>query len=123
MNRAGESIASGHSTPMPPITVAALLVSHARDCGLWRHGGYGPIPISAQELAAWAAGTGAELGPDDFQSILDASRTYVSAYCEYDTVSANPPWSPEETEAEAAARTKAEERFFDMLMGVGGNDG
>ena len=94
MTRAGEILEDGGSVDLPPAPHAALLVSHLTACGLSRDGMAGRVPVSAQELAAWAAGTGAEIGPIDFQDMLDTSRAYVAAFQEFDTAMIGSPWAP-----------------------------
>lgn len=103
---------------MPPAPRAALVVSHISACGLSSEGFSGRVPISAQELSAWAVGTDTQLGPIDFQDMLDASRAYVTALSEFDTVMVNAPWAPEMTEAEESDHAAAQERMFDIMMGV-----
>lgn len=106
------------SIDMPPAPCAAFLVSHLLACGLSRDGFAGRIPLSAQELSAWAAGTCTELGPADFQDMLDTSRAYVAAFHDFDTRMVDPPWSPEMTGEEEARHMVAQEKLFDMIMGV-----
>ena len=118
MTRAGEIAAGGGSVDLPPAPNAAPLVSHLSACGLSREGFAGRVPINSQELAAWAAGTDTQLGPIDFQDMLDASRAYVTALVEFDTVMINAPWAPETTVEQDADHAAAEERAFDIMMGV-----
>lgn len=120
MNRAAETIAAGEEIELPPLSVAALLATYAEECGLSREGFSGPVPISAQELVAWANATDTILGSTDFQTMIDASRIFVAAYHEFDGAAVGPPWDSEDDSEERAA---AERRLFDMLMGVGGDNG
>lgn len=118
MTRAGEIAMDGGAVDLPPAPHTALLVSHLTECGLSREGMAGRSPLTAQELAAWAAGTDTQLGPIDFQGILDASRAYVAAVQEFDTVMIGSPWAPEMSDEEEADHLAAQERLFDMMMGV-----
>lgn len=118
MTRAAEAVAAGEDIVLPPVPKAAFLAHCAEECGLSRSNGMGPVPISAQELAAWADKTAIDLGPVDFQNILDAGKTYVAAWSEYNAKSVDPPWQPDMTPEEEAEARKAEERYFDMLMGA-----
>lgn len=115
MTRAGEAYASGQKLSWPPLSSASLIATYVSRSGAARHGG----PITSMELAAWANGTRAVLGPIDFQDILDASRTYAAAASEYDGIMCPPPWS----DLDDASSAEAEERFFDKIMGVTSDDG
>ena len=78
----------------------------------------GPVPITASELSDWAQGTATDLGPADFQQLLEASRMYVSAVAEFMHNDVPAPWVPEMTAEEQAAAARREERMFDRMMGV-----
>ena len=118
VTRAGEIMADGGSVDLPPAPKAALLIAHISSCGISREGFSGQVPLTAQELSAWAKGTSTTLGPIDFQDMLDTSRAYVTALMEFDTVMINAPWAPEMTAEENDQRIAAEERAFDIMMGV-----
>lgn len=86
--------------------------------GLRDSGAAGMVPLSPQTLTAWAQGTCTDLGPIDFQDILDGSRAYISAYHEFDGKPCFAPWEPgltPEQEAEVIARQRA---AMDRAMGV-----
>lgn len=118
VTRAVEIIADDGRVEFPPAPRAQYLIHCADQCGLSRYGGYEPAPITAQELAAWAAHTGTELGAIDFQDLLDASVAYTTARARYDRNILPPPWERVLTEEEALEAREAERRYFDMLMGV-----
>lgn len=79
----------------------------------------GRTPISPTELAAWKKGTMAELGPIDFQDVLDLSSIFLSALAEFGDKYCDPPWSPELTPDEQAQYELAQEEKWDKIMGVG----
>lgn len=81
-------------------------------------GGMALAPITAQELQAWQIGTCADLGPRDFQDALETSRAFVAAVSEYDGKQCDAPWSPELAPEDAARVEAAQERVWDMMMGV-----
>jgi|GEM_PF-5410077 hypothetical protein len=119
LTRMGEMRVRREDPKLPPLTTAAYLAQCLIGVGIKMPAPSGGVaPLSALELRSWAEATSADLGPIDFQNILDASREYVAAYHEYNSKAVQPPWEPEITAEEKAARDAAEERFFDMMMGV-----
>jgi hypothetical protein len=105
---------------LPPTPKAALLVHYLQDAGLRDSGAAGMVPLSPQTLTAWAQGTCTDLGPIDYQDILDASRVYVSAYHEYNGKPFPPPWEPDMTPEQVADAIKAQQRAMDRAMGLVG---
>lgn len=102
---------------LPPVTSAALLVSYLHQVGFFSRGMAGMEPLTPLTLRAWQEGTCTDLGPIDFQDMLDASRVYVNAYHEFDGKACFAPWEPDmtpEQEAEAVARQRA---AMDRAMG------
>lgn len=91
---------------------------YLHSAGLRDSGAAGMVPLSPQTLTAWAQGTCTDLGPMDFQDILDASRVYVSAYHEFDGKPCFAPWEPDMTEDQIAEIVKAQERAMDRAMGL-----
>jgi len=81
-------------------------------------GGMGPVPLTAQEITAWATGTMADLGPRDFQDVLDVSRAFVGSVGEYQGRMVDPPWSPVLTPEEQEIADAAEEDAMDRMMGL-----
>ncbi|WP_420013920.1 hypothetical protein [Tateyamaria sp.] len=79
---------------------------------------HGLVKISALELQAWAEGTRTDLGPNDFQDILDASSAFVAAFRDFDERPAPPPWVPEITEQQELDLAAAQERAMDRAMGI-----
>jgi hypothetical protein len=69
-------------------------------------------------LRNWAKGCEVDLGCFDFQDILDGSRAYVRAYHEFDAVAVNSPWQPGMSEDEEKRLLAAQERAWDIAMGV-----
>lgn len=116
-------LAEGDELDFPPSGHAAFLIYCASQCGLSRSGGYSAAPITAAELSCWADATMTDLGPIDFQDLLDASRIYVVSRDKFDGHPVPAPWERPMTEEEARAAAEAEERFFDTLMGVKTTEG
>lgn len=79
----------------------------------------GPASLSASVLMDWCRGTRTDLGPIDFQDMLDASSAYVRAVNDYDHKDVPAPWAPEMTEDEQAAADAAIEAAMDRAMGIG----
>lgn len=48
--------------------------------GWYARGGMGIAPLSAQEIAAWSAGTGHRMAPWEFEVIHAASAAFVTEY-------------------------------------------
>lgn len=104
---------------LPPVPTASLLVHYMHQVGFYGRGMAGIEPLSPMMLRAWQDGTATELGPIDFQDMLDASRVYVGAFRDYDGKPVPAPWEPDmtpEQEAEALERQRA---AMDRAMGVG----
>lgn len=57
--------------------VEAQHLQHMLDQLGWAElGGFGAVPLSAQEIRAWCDGMAVELEPWEFELIRDASRAY-----------------------------------------------
>ncbi|MGQ3193101.1 MAG: hypothetical protein ACT6UH_00680 [Hydrogenophaga sp.] len=61
-------------------TAPEYLAQWLHDLGLCESGGMGPVPLSASEIAAWAAGTGHRLLGWEFEALQAASRAYVDEF-------------------------------------------
>jgi len=108
----------GGDVDFPPLNTAQFLANCAGRVGWFSPGNSGPVKISALELQAWASGTQTDLGPNDFQDILDASSAFVAAFSDYDEKHAPPPWSPELTEEQELEIAAQQERAMDRAMGI-----
>lgn len=69
----------GGSLPTPEVR-AQYLVHWLKDLGIADHGFNGPVPVSAQEITAWAKGMGIRLKPWEFRALKQASQAYVGRY-------------------------------------------
>lgn len=82
---------AGVSVRSPEIESVSYIAGYWQDCGAVSHGAMGPVPLSSQELLAWAAGSGIQLTPFEFSAILKMSRAYVGAYQDGSQSNAKPP--------------------------------
>jgi hypothetical protein len=64
---------------MPETLLPELFVIFMQ-AGPMMAGAMGDVPLTAQELTAWAQGTGCILTPWEFETILTLSRDYYAAY-------------------------------------------
>jgi len=118
MTRAGQMMSEGQRVQFPRPRLARFLIDCLDDAGLAGQGMNGPVPLTASELRSWAKGCEVDLGCFDFQDILDGSRAYVRAYNEFDAVAVNSPWQPDMSEEEEKQLLAAQERAWDIAMGV-----
>lgn len=77
-----------------------IALSELGYCG---SGGMGAAPLTATEMQAWKAGTGAELSQWEFSLILEASRAFVSGLN-----ADSPPYMPKVTRMAIASAKVAE---------------
>lgn len=74
---------------LPELDGGEELIALAQGVGWCGHGGMGPVPLSALELAAWCDGTGETLTQWEFATVLKLSRAYVAG-----TQAKAAPWQP-----------------------------
>ncbi|SFI31500.1 hypothetical protein [Nitrosomonas sp. Nm34] len=65
---------------LPPLNEIEYLANHWRNAGYVMAGGMGPAPLTSQELIAWQQGSGVELNPWEFYTILGMSRKYIAGF-------------------------------------------
>lgn len=95
-SRAAEHAEKYPDEPLPlPDVECPELVGFLFDAGPTLAGGMGEIPLTAQELTAWADGHGVCLTPWEFGSILAASAAYVSEKYAAKNVARPSPIAPE----------------------------
>lgn len=70
------------------------------------------MPLPAQEIHAWASGTGHRLQGWEFRALLDASRAYVD---EYLAERSDPPDGQDETLADPDVVNERIANLFDKL--------
>lgn len=62
---------------MPDISPVGYVAGWWQDTGMVGTGAMGPVPLSAVEVQAWAAGMGLELTPWEFGVMREMSRAYL----------------------------------------------
>jgi hypothetical protein len=65
---------------LPPLNEIEYLANHWRNAGYVMATGMGPAPLTSHELIAWQQGSGIELSPWEFSTILSMSRKYIQGY-------------------------------------------
>jgi hypothetical protein len=70
----------GISKLLPPLGEIQFLANHWRNAGYVMAGAMGPTPLTSQELTAWQKGSGVDLNPWEFATILSMSRKYIKGY-------------------------------------------
>ncbi len=110
---------SGDVVQMPAVSSALFVADCLKALNFCARGAMGPIPIPPSELTTWANGTATELGPIDYQDILDASAVYVGSLNEFDGKAVPAPWSPDLTAEEEEKVANEEEAAWDRAMGLG----
>lgn len=69
---------AGLPIPLPEIDADQYLIEAAEAVGWCQFGSAGLVPLTAQELSAWCAGTGEALTQWEFATLLRMSRAYVN---------------------------------------------
>lgn len=110
---------SGDAVQMPVLSTSLFIADCLVALNFCARGAMGPIPIPPSELTTWASGTATELGPIDYQDILDASVAYVGSLNEFDGKAVAAPWSPDLTQEEEKRVAEEEEAAWDRAMGIG----
>ena len=88
------------TAPELPECCVSELIDVLMDAGPRMIAGMGEAPLSAQELLAWCAGTGQDLTPWEFATVLQMSRAYAGEYQAAQDPNAPAPWNdPDMTQA------------------------
>lgn len=64
--------------PMPDAGGGEALIETAQALGWCEHRDMGPVPLTAQEIRAWCAGTGERLTHWEFATLREMSEAYVN---------------------------------------------
>ncbi len=100
-------------TPLPlPIPDSPELVALLARVGPSMQSGNGPVPITAQELAAWTKGTGVDLSGWEFETLLDMSHAYTMELIAAADPTRAAPWTTAPDEERRAAIAKSTKTLF-----------
>lgn len=106
----------GEQPEMPPCPVPEL-VDVLMDAGPRMSTGMGASALSAQELAAWCAGTHADLTPWEFGTVLAMSRGYAGEFEDATAPGRPAPWLDQSVEAQNAEKMRIARAAKAMLRG------
>ncbi len=100
---------------MPPLEWGAHLVNVLFDMGPCSYTGFGPVPLSEVEIAAWQFNRGMRLEPWECETIRRLSREYVSMSQEAESQSCPSPYSAAFSKEQVV---KMEDAFLTQLAAV-----
>lgn len=92
-SRMSKLIKAGGRPAYPPLTAGQHLIDHLMQAGPAMPGAMGQVPLSAQELTAWANGTASDLSPWEFATLLDMSHAWCQEYQAAEAPGAKPPYA------------------------------
>jgi len=81
-----------YAPDMPPLGGAGYLVSHLFEVGPVMAGGFGPVPLSFQELQAYQEATGLELQRWEVLFLRRLSSEYLTASSQAGDLNCPAPW-------------------------------
>lgn len=101
---------------MPDVGSAAYLISYWQELGMVELGGMGPIPLSANEVCAWCAGSGVVLDAWEFRSIREMSRAYLSQAHDSQQIDCPAPYGAPENAFDRAVLSKEIGNIFKSMI-------
>lgn len=101
VNRHQHLIATKSPIVLPDIIEARNIHDWILELGMYSNGMNGPIPISYQEIQAWATLTGTQLMPCEVLILRNLSMEFCSQYSKSD-IKCPPPYKPKGGEDKVA---------------------
>lgn len=102
---------NGGEPRLPNPGPAGYLIEYWKEVGCAQMGGMALAPFASEELLAWQNGMHIALGPWEFQTLLEISRTYVGFLRVAESVACPPPYGT----ANGLDKSKVSEKLGNAL--------